>query len=134
MLRSLCLILLLPVFLMAGCSTLADAKAAKGQGSSRIYDKDYETVWNATIDVVSNTDLELVSDNKEKGTILAQRSMTAFSYGENVAIFVEPMSGQNKTKVEVVNKIALATNITAANWETTLINSLDEKLNYSTPK
>ena len=119
---------------MAGCSTLADAKAAKGQGSSRIYDKDYETVWNTTIDVVNNSDLELVSDNKEKGTILAQRSMTAFSYGENVAIFVEPVSDQNKTKVEVVNKIALATNITAANWETTLINSLDEKLNYSTQK
>jgi ribosomal protein L21E len=128
MLRTISFIVLISTFFVSGCSTLADAQAAKGQGTSKIYNKDYETVWLATKEVVSNSGLALVTENKEKGTILAQRAMTAFSYGENVAIFVESEKEQNKTKVEVVNKRALATNITAANWETTLIRALDQKL------
>ena len=128
MLRTMSFIALISTFFVSGCSTLADAQAAKGQGTSKVYAKDYETVWEATKEVVANSGLDLVAENKEKGTILAQRAMTAFSYGEHVAIFVEAEKETNKTKVEVVNKRALATNITAANWESTLIRALDKKL------
>lgn len=128
MLRTMSLITLIATFFVSGCSTLADAQAAKGQGTSKVYNKDYETVWQATKEVVSSSGLALVAENKEKGTILAQRGMTAFSYGENVAIFVEAEKETNKTKVEIVNKKALAANITAANWETALIRALDKKL------
>lgn len=120
-------ILLVATF-SSGCATLADAQAAKGAGTSKVYDKPYDVVWNAVIETVKSSGLALVSENKEKGTILAQGTISAFSWGENVAIFVEDVGGKIKTRVEVVNKRALATNITAADWETRIFEALDKRL------
>jgi len=56
-----------------GCTTsLADARDAKGSAPKRIYDKPYDTVWNAVMKSIKSTHLELVLDNKEKGIILGQ--------------------------------------------------------------
>ena len=126
--RAIALITVIVSFFISGCATLADAQAARGTGTIRIYDKEYSEVWSAALTAVSESGLALVSENKDKGTILAQRGMTAFSYGENVAIFVERVDGQVRTRVEVVNKRALATNITAADWEEDLTGRLDKKL------
>ena len=123
--------LLLVVFiavLSSGCSTLADAQASRGTGRSKVYDKPYDVVWNAVIETVRSSGLALVSDNKEKGSILAQGAISAFSWGENVAIYVEDVGGKVRTRVEVVNKRALATNITAADWETRILEALDSRL------
>jgi hypothetical protein len=93
----------------------------------RVYDT-YDVVWDAVLDTVKSSGFALVADNKEKGSILAQGAMSAFSYGENVAIFVEDAGGRTRTRVEVVNKRALATNITAADWEYRIIQALDKRL------
>ena len=114
--------------LTSGCSTLVDAQAAKGTGTSRIYDKPYDTVWSAVIETVKASDLALVAENKEKGTILAQGAISAFSWGENVAVFVEDAGGKARTRVEVLNKRALAANITAKDWETRIFEALDRRL------
>lgn len=112
----------------SGCSTLVDAQAAKGTGASRIYDKPYDIVWTAVIETIKASDLALVSEDKEKGTILAQGAISAFSWGENVAVFVEDVGGRARTRVEVLNKRALATNITARDWETRILEALDKRL------
>ena len=112
----------------SGCSTLADAQAAKGTGSSKVYDKPYDVVWSAVIETVRSSGLTLVSENKDKGSILAQGAISAFSWGENVVIYVEDVGGKIKTRVEVVNKRALATNITAADWQTRILEALDKRL------
>lgn len=111
-----------------GCSTLADAKAAKGSGTVRVYEKPYDVVWDAVMASIKTSGLALVSDNKGEGTILAQGAMGAFSYGENVAVFVEDAGGKIKTRVEIVNKRALATNITAADWESRLSSAIDQRI------
>lgn len=118
----------LAAFLNAGCSTLADAKAARGSGVSKTYDQPYDAVWDAVLASVKESGLDLVSGDKGTGTVLAQRGMTAFSYGENVAVFVDRVDGKVSTRVEVVNKRTLATNITAADWSTRLFATLDKKL------
>lgn len=114
--------------LSSACSTLADAQAAKGTGTSKIYNKPYDAVWNAVVETVRASGLALVSDNRERGTILAQGSVSAFSWGENVVIYVEDAGGRTRTRVEVINKRAVATNITAANWEARLFEALDKRL------
>jgi hypothetical protein len=120
-------IALLAPIIFSGCTTLADAKAAKGTGQYQIYDKEFNVVWQAAIDAVNGSGLDLVSNSKEKGSILAQRGRTAFSHGENVAIFVEPY-GRLKTRVEIVSKRAVAYNLAAPNWEGKLLALLNEKL------
>jgi hypothetical protein len=120
--------ILLAAALSSGCATLADAKAAKGSGISKVYDKPYDVVWSAVVETVNSSGLELVSENKEKGRILAQGAVSAFSWGENVAIFVEDVDGKIKTRVEVVNKRAVATNVFATDWETRILEALDKRL------
>ncbi len=111
-----------------GCATLADAKNERGSGEVRVYSHSKDVVWDGLIEVLGSTELEIVSENKAEGMVLAQRAMTAFSYGENVAIFVEEVNGRVSTRIEIVNKRALATNITAANWADRIFDKLDEKL------
>jgi hypothetical protein len=116
------------VVLFSGCSTLADAEAAKGSGTSKFYDEPYDDVWLAVVETVKSSGLKMASEDKEKGTILAQGSVSAFSWGENVAVFVEDAGGNAGTRVEVMNKRVLATNITAKNWSSRLFAALDERL------
>jgi hypothetical protein len=115
-----------------GCSTLADARSAKGSGVSRTYAAPQDAVWKAIPLVLTELGLPLVSENKTEGYILAQRGITAFSYGENVAIFVETEGGVTKTRVEVISKKALATNFLAPSWENEILNKLDQKLKPKT--
>jgi len=112
----------------SGCTTLADARAAKGSGPSREYAASMDKVWNTIPIVLKELELPLVSQNRAEGTVLAQRGVTAFSYGENVAIFVEPVGGQTRTRVEIVSKKAMETNIFAPDWSREILDKLGEKL------
>jgi len=109
----------------SGCATLKDAQAAKGSGAAKIYEKSYDVVWSAVLASVSATGLDLVA--KEKGTILGQGPVGPFTWGENVAIFVDDLGGRARTRVEVVSKRAIATNITARDWESRIFEDLDKR-------
>lgn len=113
---------------MSGCSTLADARSAKGTGSAREYSASVDEVWKAMPTVLAELSLPLVGDNKAEGYILAQRGITAFSYGENVAIFVESVNGVTRTRVEVVSKKSMATNVFAPDWSKEILDKLGERL------
>ena len=78
--------------------------------------------------VLADLSLPMVGDNKTEGYILAQRGITAFSYGENVAIFVESVNGVTRTRVEVVSKKSMATNVFAPDWSKEILDKLGEKL------
>jgi hypothetical protein len=111
-----------------GCvATLEDAQAAKGSGTSRIYQKPHDVVWPVVLEAITSSGLNLTSANKETGRILAQRGPTIVSWGENVAIFVDG-SDKATTRVEIVSKAALVTNVTATNWERRLFEALDKRL------
>ena len=77
-------------------------------------------------DAIKAAGLQFVSGNREDRSILAQRGITAFSYGENVAIFVEKVEDV-KSSVEVVSKKAMATNIFAPDWAKPIFEQLDKK-------
>ncbi len=116
---------------LSGCSTMADARAAKGSGVAREYSAPVDVVWNAMPQVLTDLGLDLAGENKEEGYILAQRSMTLFSYGENVAIFIKSIGDATMTRVEVVSKRAVATNVFAPSWEKEILEKLGEKLKTS---
>ena len=112
------------VGVLSGCNTLADARMAKGTGVFKVYDVAVDKIWNALPDVIKSVGLAYVGENRQEGYILAQRSITAFSYGEDVAIFITSL-GDQKTRVEIVSKKALATNIFAPDWSAKLFKTLD---------
>lgn len=115
------------VFTLQGCSTLGDARRAEGQGIARTYPAPVEKVWDATIAVLKKLDLDVATENRETGYILAQRGLTPLSYGENVAIFVRKKTDKS-SEVEVVSKRVLATNIFAPDWTNDIHGGLSERL------
>lgn len=117
-----------------GCSTLSDARSARGTGAVRVYDVTPDAVWTALPKIVKEVGLDYVGDNRNDGYALAQRGLSAFSYGENVAMFIEPFGSKDRTKVEVISKRALATTVFATNWETVILDKLTATFPSSTAK
>jgi hypothetical protein len=111
------LLLILFVLALQGCTTLADARKAEGEGVRKVYKADVETTWKKTLQVLGKLNLDVATENKQEGYILAQRGMGVFqmSYGENIAIFLKPKTTA-ETEVEVVSKKVMATNIFAPDW------------------
>jgi hypothetical protein len=97
------------------CSTLGDAKRAQGEGVKRVYSVNSDKAWNATVKALGKLNLDIASQNKTDGYILAQRGMSAFSYGENIALFIKPKAS-TETEIEIVSKRAMSTNIFAPDW------------------
>ena len=110
-------LVLLSVAFLNGCTTLADARKAEGEGVRKVYRADIDTTWKKTIQILSKLKLEVATENKQEGYILAQRGMGVFqmSYGENVAIFLKTKT-TTETEVEVVSKKVMTTNIFAPDW------------------
>ena len=122
-------VVLLTLLVGVGCSSINDVSSARGTGSVRIYDRSFDTVWDAVIAELESQDLELVSEDRERGEILAQQGITAFSYGEKIAVFIKSAGGNNPgTRVEIVSKAALSANLLATDWESELLDALDQQL------
>lgn len=130
--RWLCIKLLLAcIALMSGCSTMSTSIAARGSGTARVYAVSTDQVWAVLPGVVRTAGLDYITDDKQQGMALAQRGMSAFSYGENVAIFVSAVHSQPEviqTRVEVVSKKTFAPNILATNWESVILDALTTAL------
>jgi hypothetical protein len=112
---------------MSGCRTLGDVRAAKGEGMTRVYHASEDQVWRVLPKAVNEVDLSVAGMYREDGYLLAERGVTMFSWGEKVAVFVEPQ-GANTTRVEVVSKRAVATNITAADFRIRLLDMIGRML------
>ncbi len=123
---SICFIAVGMILTMAGCTTLADAQRARGTGQSKIYNAPAEKVWDAMQSVITAVGLDYVGENRTEGYVLAQRGISLFSYGENVAIYIEA-PGESNTRVEVVSKKAMATNVFAPNWSGPIFRQLDQR-------
>lgn len=112
---------------------LSMAASARGTGTMHVFDQPYDVVWDALVACVKKTSLTIASEDKATGILLAKRSMTAFSYGEKVAVFVDSVAGEVCTRVEIVNKRVLASNITAPQWDVKLFKAMDARLTPPPP-
>ncbi len=116
------------MLLQSGCATVKDAEAKRGSGRVEVYDLPKETVWNSMLEVLGTTSLNIVSTDKSEGVILARRKLTWFSFGENVAIYIEPVNDNASTRVEVVNVKRVESNKNSLDWETRIFTKLDRAL------
>lgn len=121
------LITLLAVFLTTGCSTLTDTKKSEGAGKRVTYSKSMDEIWPLTIYTLNDVGLDVIEENKPQGYVLAKKGMSAFSYGENVAIFVKRIDNST-TSVEVVSKRVLATTVFAKDWTDEIFMKLDARI------
>lgn len=108
-----------------GCTTMKHVESAEGTGQKMEFNKDYESVWAATLSVLGTLPLNIEKNDKKEGKILAHRTVSLTSWGENVGIFVKMISS-SQTSVEVVSKKVVSGNISATDWSQEII----EKISY----
>lgn len=116
MLRRLFALALLLV--LAACATVqglrpTDSGPPPG-GVSMLYPQKPAEVFAAALTALPSVGLGIVERNQDKGYLLAERGVTAWSNGEKVGVYLEPQ-GQG-TKVTVISRRALATNVTAKDF------------------
>jgi len=116
------------ILLQSGCANLTDAQDRRGSGKVQVYELPRETVWNSLLEVLGTTSLNIVSENESEGVILARRKLTWFSFGENVAIYVEAINDNTSTRVEVVNVRRVESNTNALDWDDRIFIKLDRAL------
>jgi len=116
------------IVLQSGCTSLSDAEDRRGAGKVQVYELPRETVWNSLLEVLGTTSLDIVSENESEGVILARRKLTWFSFGENVAIYVEAINDNASTRVEVVNVKRVESNTNALDWDARIFIKLDRAL------
>lgn len=61
----------------------AAAPVARAQ-DAKVYGKPYEVVWRASLDAARASGLEVLSDDRQKGLIVARGGVSAFGWGESV--------------------------------------------------
>lgn len=122
------------LFSAAGCTTLADARAAKGSGQSRVYNASFDQVWDAVPVALKELGLKEEGFSKGSGYVVARDAaplsagLSDARLGDNVAIFVDKADSAGKTRVEVVSKPPLLINAMGNKWESRVLDKLSEKL------
>ena len=122
--------LLLVYFLavvMMGCASTETVKEAKGQGIKRVYQHPYERVYNATLAAAKAQKLEVIESDKSSGRMVLAHGVTLLSWGERVAVFLQPTT-TTATEVEVVSKPILSPLNFPPDWEKILLNQIDVEL------
>lgn len=109
------------------CASVETMREAGGNGTANVYNVSYDKAWEASKDAVVDAGGRLNEEDKAQGYIIGTFGMSAFSWGEKVSIFLTALD-KNATEVEVVSKRALATNVTAKNWEPTIHKQIKNNL------
>src|SRR6266496_1515310 len=81
--------LLFGILGLTGCTSLNTAAKSQNRGERVVYNASFNEVWTAVPQVITNVGLQYVSVNVDKHMFLARGGITGFSWGENVAIYVE---------------------------------------------
>jgi hypothetical protein len=104
------MVALLTMIALSGCQTMADVKPGDGRRAT-ITGKSYDAIWQAA-SRVANEHFEVQEEDKARGVILAERTMSAASYGAYVGIYITPVQpGAETYFVEVVRRKKMVTNI-----------------------
>lgn len=118
------------VFMIQGCAPAFTWVKDENEGTVAIYPMPFKVVWDTIPATFKELDLVKVDEDKKKNFFLAQGKMSLLSHGEKVSVFVEKVDAAN-TKVKVISKRALRSDLAANNWEEPILSKLGELLGTS---
>lgn len=103
-----------------GCATMSDVIADKeaGEGTTAVYSVATDKGWEIATKVLRWEGAETIEEHKDEKYMLTTIGANLISAGSVVGVWVEP-SGKGKSKVTVVTKRKMSTNIATGLTETT---------------
>ncbi len=80
------------LILATGCATQRQGAAMQGQGTKQTFNASFDPTWRAAVDGGQQNGLSVVSIDRTRGYIAARRTIRPHTFGENVGVWVTPMS------------------------------------------
>lgn len=118
---SLTLFFLFIMIVITGCATMSDVVRSKDEGTDRIYPVTTDQAWEIARTVFRWEGADAIEEHKSEGYMLTSSGMNFVSMGAVMGAWIEPVD-KNKTRVTVVTKRRIATNIATTLTETTFHN------------
>ena len=118
--------------LVTGCATQKQVASMQGHGTKQSFNASFDPVWRSTIDAVPQNGLEIINVDRAAGYIAARRTVRVHTFGENVGIWVAPVSPA-ETSVEVVSRQAGPPVFWLKNWENEVLRSVAANLTREYP-
>ncbi|MDH3280154.1 MAG: hypothetical protein OEQ18_03370 [Gammaproteobacteria bacterium] len=82
----------------------------------------FDEVWDATVKILEDSELEVVESHKDTGEISAQCPSGVPGGRENIAVYIGKTDKEEETLIEVSTKVGAKD--FAINWEKTLFDNL----------
>lgn len=127
MTRMISLIFACLTIAISGCASVDAAKSDLGHGTLKVFQNPYDEVWNAALKALPALGISAYSTNKSTGTIIGEKGVSAFSWGERVALHLTSDEA-TQTRVEVISKRAVVINVTATDWTQEIFRNIDAQL------
>ena len=120
------LITCLSMIFVFGCASTETVKEAQVKDATRVYAAPYATVFEATAAAAKRNDLQLyvVENDKAAGRVVLSHGITWQSLGEISFKSSTPTS----TQVGIVNTGAMAHLIDLPEWQTMLLDEIEQEL------
>lgn len=96
--------------ILGGCATMGDVMRAKDDGTAQVYSVTGEQAWEIAKTVFRWEGADAIEEHKADGYILTSTGMNLVSYGAVMGAWIDPVD-KNSTKVTVVTKRRIATNL-----------------------
>src|SRR4051812_24952865 len=117
---------------LTGCATQKQVAGMQGHGTKQVFNAPFDSVWRSTVDAVPQNGLEILNVDRNSGYIAARRTIRVHTFGENVGIWVAPVSPA-ETSVEVVSRQAGPPVVWLKNWENEVLRSVAANLTREYP-
>jgi hypothetical protein len=101
-----------------GCRTMSDVIKDKDNGTVQVYPVDSDQAWKIAVQVFRWEGTDAIEEHRDQNMMLTSSGMNFFSMGAFMGAWIEAMDAAN-TKVTVVTKRKVATNIATTLTETT---------------
>lgn len=101
-----------------GCRTMSDVIKDKDGGTVKVYPVESDQAWKIAIQVFRWEGADAIEEHRDQNMMLTSSGISLFSMGAFMGAWIEPVNPSN-TKVTVVTKRKVATNIATTLTETT---------------
>jgi len=112
--------ILISLLLLSSCASMKDVIKAKerGEGTAAIYNVTEDQAWEISMTVFRWEGSDAIEQHRSQNYMLTSSGMNMVSYGSVMGAWVEPVDANN-TKVTVVTKRRVATNLATTLTEAT---------------
>ena len=113
--------------LLVGCQSMSDLKPGDGRKAT-ITGRSYDEIWEAALRV-ADEHFEIREQDRARGVILAERTVSASSYGAWIGTYITPpIQGAPAYTVEVVRRKKMTTNFGEQDWEYKVLRDIYRQL------